>query len=121
LDAKFNAAVRAAADEENKRWNSSMKVTVSPELVGLRPPGQTPESSPIVQTALAVSKALGLREILREGSTDSNVPMNMNIPAITISGGGAGTGAHSLNETFDTANSWKGTQRALLLAIALAR
>src|SRR6202011_1787930 len=91
LDAKFNAAVRAATDEENKRWNSSMKVTVSPELVGLRPPGQTPESSPIVQTALAVSRALGLRETLREGSTDSNVPMNMNIPAITISGGGAGT------------------------------
>jgi len=121
LDAKFNAAVRASVDEENHRWNSTAKVTASPELVGLRPPGQTAADSPIVQTALAVSRALGLREALREGSTDSNVPMNMNIPAITISGGGAGTGAHSLNETFDTTNSSKGTQRALLLAIALAR
>ena len=47
--------------------------------------------------------------------------MNLNIPAITISGGGRGAGAHSLNETFDTTDSWLGTQRALLLAISLAR
>ena len=30
-------------------------------------------------------------------------------------------GAHSLNETFDTKDSWRGTQRAVLLAVALAR
>ena len=61
------------------------------------------------------------QEVLREGSTDSNVPMNLGIPAITISGGGTGTGAHSLNETFDTHDAWKGTQRAILLVVALAR
>ena len=121
LDDKFNAAVRAAAEEENRRWNNRGKLTVSPELVGLRPAGQTPANSPIVQTALAVSHALGIEETLHEGSTDSNVPMNLHIPAITISGGGKGTGAHSLNETFDTADSWRGTQRAILLAVALAR
>src|SRR5579872_1832047 len=121
LDDKFNAAVRAAAEEENRRWNNRGKVSVSPELVGLRPAGQTPVNSPIVETALAVSHALGIEETLHEGSTDSNVPMNLHIPAITISGGGKGTGAHSLNETFDTAESWRGTQRAILLAIALAR
>ena len=70
--------------------------------MGVRPAGQTAKDSPIVQTALAVSRALQIEEVLREGSTDSNVPMNLKIPAITISGGGAGTGAHSLNETFDT-------------------
>jgi len=121
LDDKFNAAVRAAAEEENRRWHNRGKLTVSPELVGLRPAGQTPANSPIVQTALGVSHALGIEETLHEGSTDSNVPMNLHIPAITISGGGKGTGAHSLNETFDTADSWRGTQRAILLAIALAR
>ena len=47
--------------------------------------------------------------------------MNLKIPAITISGGGLGSGAHSLNETFDATDSWRGTQRALLLVIALAR
>src|SRR5260370_4219100 len=113
--------MQAACDEENRRWNNRGNVTVSPELVGLRPAGQTPEGCPIVQTALAVSKSMGIREVLREGSTDSNIPMNLGIPAITISGGGVGTGAHSLGEAFETNESWIGTQRAILLAVALAR
>jgi acetylornithine deacetylase/succinyl-diaminopimelate desuccinylase-like protein len=121
LDGKFKAAVQEACDEENRRWHDKGKIHVAPELVGLRPAGSTPVNSPIVQTALGVSRALGLEEMLREGSTDSNVPMNLGIPAVTISGGGRGTGAHSLGETFDTTDSWVGTQRALLLAIALAR
>ena len=121
VDDKFQAAVRQAVEEENRRWNGRGPVTVSVEVVGLRPAGQTPPDSPIVQTALAVSRALGIEEALHEGSTDSNVPMNLGIPAITISGGGKGTGAHSLNETFDTKDAWRGVQRALLLAVSLAR
>lgn len=121
VDTKFNAAVKEAVDEENRRWNNRGPVSAAAELVGVRPAGQTPKDSPIVQTAMGVSRALQIEEVLREGSTDSNVPMNLGIPAITISGGGSGTGAHSLNETFDTKDSWRGTQRAVLLAIALAR
>ncbi len=121
LDEKFHAAVQTALDDENRRWNNRGKISVSAELVGVRPAGQTAADSPMVQTALAVSRALGLDAALHEGSTDSNVPMSLNIPAITIGGGGRGTGAHSLNESFDATDSWRGTQRALLLAIALAR
>ncbi|MBV8818147.1 MAG: peptidase dimerization domain-containing protein, partial [Acidobacteriaceae bacterium] len=121
VDEKFKAAVQEAVNEENHRWNDRGKLSVSPELVGLRPTGQTPADSPIVQTALAVSRALGIKEQLREGSTDSNVPMNLHIPAVTISGGGIGTGAHSLGEAFDPKDSWQGTQRAILLAVSLAR
>jgi acetylornithine deacetylase/succinyl-diaminopimelate desuccinylase-like protein len=121
LDAKFKAAIQEAVEEENKRWNNRGKVTGVPELVGLRPAGQTPAESAIVQTALEVSRSLGLESHLNESSTDANVPMGLHIPGITVSGGGIGTGAHSLNEAFDTRDSWKGTQRALLLAVALAR
>jgi tripeptide aminopeptidase len=121
IDTKFNAAVKEAVEEENRRWKNRGPVSATAELVGVRPAGQTPAASPIVQTAIAVSRALEIEEALHEGSTDSNVPMNLGIPAITISGGGLGAGAHSLNETFDTRDSWRGTQRALLLAIALAR
>ncbi|MEO8371742.1 MAG: M20/M25/M40 family metallo-hydrolase [Candidatus Solibacter sp.] len=121
IDTRFNSAVKEAVVEENARWNNRGPVSASAELVGVRPAGQTAKESPIVQTAMAVSRAMQIDEVLREGSTDSNVPMNLKIPAITISGGGTGTGAHSLNETFDSTDSWRGTQRALLLAIALAR
>jgi tripeptide aminopeptidase len=121
LDTKFHAALKEAVDEENRRWSNRGAVSVSAELVGVRPAGQTPANSGIVQTAIAVARAMGIAETLHEGSTDSNVPMSLGIPAVTISGGGLGTGAHSLNETFDTRESWKGTQRALLLAVSLAR
>lgn len=121
LNEKFKQAVNEAVVEENKRWNNRGAVSVSLEMVGSRPAGQTPRDSNIVKTAIAVNQALGLPTDLSEGSTDSNVPMNLGIPAITVGGGGSGSGAHSLNETFDAHDSWKGTQRALLLAISLAR
>jgi len=47
--------------------------------------------------------------------------MRLNIPAITIGGGGSGSGVHTINEVFDTTDSSQGTERAVLLAIALAR
>ena len=121
VNTKFKAAVQEAVEEDNRRWNNRGPVTASSELVGLRPAGNTPPDSPIIQTTLAVSKLFGYDGRLREGSTDSNVPMNMDIPAVTIGGGGNGTAAHSLNEAFDTKDSYLGTQRALLLAVALAR
>jgi acetylornithine deacetylase/succinyl-diaminopimelate desuccinylase-like protein len=121
LHTKFRAAVQEAVDEENKRWNGRGPVTASLELVGLRPAGSTPADSAIVVTALAVTKLFGGTGRTGEGSTDANVPMNLGIPAVTIGGGGRGSGSHSLNETFDTKDSYLGTQRALLLAIALAR
>jgi tripeptide aminopeptidase len=121
VHAKFNNAVREAVDEENKRWNGRGPVSASSELVGYRPAGVTSADSAIVITALAVSKIFGASGRLGEGSTDSNVPMNAGIPAVTIGGGGIGKDAHALTESFDTKDSWLGTQRALLLAVALAR
>ena len=34
---------------------------------------------------------------------------------------GISTGAHSLGETFDAKDSWRGSQHALLLAVSLPR
>ncbi|MGH9558030.1 MAG: M20/M25/M40 family metallo-hydrolase [Bryobacteraceae bacterium] len=121
LNTKFKAAVAQAIEEENRRWNHLGAVTASIELVGLRPAGSTPADSAIVKTAIAVSNLFGGSAALSAGSTDANVPMSLGIPAITIGGGGHGTGAHSADEEFNTKDSWLGTQRALLLALALAR
>jgi acetylornithine deacetylase/succinyl-diaminopimelate desuccinylase-like protein len=120
LESGFLEAVDEALTAENARWNQNGRLTVEKELVGDRPAGLTPASSPIVEAAVSVTTALGLPSTLDDGSTDANTPMSLGIPAITIDAGGRGTGAHALEETFDTAESWKGTQRALLLAIALA-
>jgi acetylornithine deacetylase/succinyl-diaminopimelate desuccinylase-like protein len=120
LDARMHKAIDEAVAEENGRWGSR-QLTVEKQLVGDRPAGGTPPESPIVLAAVSATKALGLMTTLDEGSTDSNIAMNMGIPAITIDGGGRGSGAHALDESFDVTNSWQGTQRALLIALALAQ
>ena len=90
------------------------------EPIGDRPAGQMPRTAPLVEAALAVSPTLSIRADLLEGSTDANLPMSLGIPSITVGAGGRGTRAHALQETFDTANSWRGTQRVVALAIALS-
>ena len=121
LDARFQKAVDAAVADENSRWRTPRMIAVVKELVGDRPAGSTPVTSPIVRTAQAVHEALGLPIAFGESSTDSNIPMSLSIPAITIGGGGRGIGAHAAAESYDTTDSWLGTERALLLTIALAQ
>ena len=121
VDAAFHRAVDAAVSEENQRWGTPRVVSALKELVGDRPAGSTPGSAPILLTVRAVDKVLGVSAGLGEGSTDANLPMSLKIPAITIGAGGRGGGVHSLDETFDTTDSWVGTRRAVLLTIALAQ
>jgi acetylornithine deacetylase/succinyl-diaminopimelate desuccinylase-like protein len=120
VDAKFKQAVQAGLDEENARWNNKGKLSVKIEEIGIRPAGQTDSASPIVTTATASIKALKLGEpSFGSGSSDSNIPMHMSIPAITIGGGGRDRDAHSLNESDDITDSWKGPQNALLIVLSL--
>jgi di/tripeptidase len=121
LDATVIKALDEALAEENDRWGGRGRLTLDRKLVGDRPGGQVPVDAPIIAAAVSVTQALGLKATLDEGSTDSNIPISLGIPAVTIDGGGSGKGAHSLDEQFDTTNSWQGTARALLLALALTR
>jgi tripeptide aminopeptidase len=121
VDAMFQKAVDAAVVEENQRWGKPGVITVVKELVGDRPAGSTPENSSIVRNGLAAATLLGFSSNLGEGSTDSNIPMSLSVPSITIGGGGRGRDAHALTETFDTTDAWMGTQHALLLTVALAQ
>lgn len=121
LERQFHEVVDRALSSENARWDERGRLSVAKVLVGERPAGRLAAEAPIVAAAVSVTRALGLPVELTEGSTDANLPMSLNIPAITIDAGGQGTGAHTLDETFDTSDSWRGTERALLTAIALAQ
>lgn len=119
LEAAFKAAVQTALDEENQRGTGDKRLSVEFKIVSQRPAGIQPEASPIVQVARAADRALGITTRLNSSSTDANIPISLGIPAITIDGGGKGAGAHSLDESFDTSNSYVGTQRALLIALGI--
>jgi acetylornithine deacetylase/succinyl-diaminopimelate desuccinylase-like protein len=121
LERRFRQAVDRALVTENARWKQNGRLTMTIDRIGDRPAGGTQESSAIVQIALATAQALGITSRLDDGSTDANHPMALKVPAITIGAGGIASGTHSLQESFDTTDSWRGSQRVLLLAIALAR
>lgn len=121
LDVQFRKAVAGAVSAENRRWKHRGAIEAKIDVAGTRPAGRLDPESPIVRIAADVSQVLQFPVSLREGSTDANIPISLGMQGITIGGGGSGSGAHSLDERYDTAESWKGTQRALLLTVALAQ
>jgi acetylornithine deacetylase/succinyl-diaminopimelate desuccinylase-like protein len=121
LDARIQRAVEAAVRDENARAGQLGAIRVRRERVGDRPAGQVPMSAPIVQTAQAVARALGLQAPISESSSDANLPMSLGIPAIAIGAGGQSYDAHAVSEWFDATDAWQGTENALLLAVALAQ
>jgi tripeptide aminopeptidase len=99
---RFTANMRAAAEEENKaRSTGQGSITLDLQLMGDRPSGGIAVSHPMVQTVAAVARAFNLPARYSIASTDANIPISMNIPAITLSSGGSGGRAHALDEWID--------------------
>jgi acetylornithine deacetylase/succinyl-diaminopimelate desuccinylase-like protein len=121
LDAQFLAVVRDAVDAENTaRSTKEGSVKADPKVVGERPCGETPMSSPIVRAADATIRAFGMTPSFTISSTDANVPMSMGIPAITIGRGGPGGRQHSPDEWTDVDPAVNVKNEQVVLAIILA-
>ena len=116
-DAFLGLVKEAVAEENEARSTREGPITADPQLIGDRPCGETPMSAPIIQTASAVVKAFGLTPSYGISSTDSNVPMNLGVPAITIGRGGPGGRAHAPDEWTDVER--KGSVEAIRIATAM--
>jgi tripeptide aminopeptidase len=121
LDARVRRAVAAAVAEEKARWpRSQAALAATFDTIGIRPAGAQPDDAPIVRAAIAAATALGEKAEPGASSTDSNVPIGLGIPAITIDGGGRGRGSHALSESYDdTPRGYLGPQWAALVTLAL--
>lgn len=118
LDAFFRRAAREAADDENAgRRAGDPPLVLDLKLIGDRPSGETPPDSPIVRLAEEATRALGNRPRLDRSSTDSNLPISLGIPAITLGAGGASGNSHTLDEWFHPRGRDLGLKRALLVAL----
>ncbi|KZS42265.1 peptidase M20 [Aquimarina aggregata] len=118
IDGIFKASMRKAEVTYNA---SGIKDKVTLELVpiGDRPSGTLSDKLPLIQRSIAVASYLGISPKLRTGSTNSNIPIAKNIPAITISRGGKGGRAHALDETWtNTPDATKNIKMALLITLA---
>jgi acetylornithine deacetylase/succinyl-diaminopimelate desuccinylase-like protein len=121
LEAEKNimAAIEKGVKQENERWKSEGKITFDAKLIGDRPAGATPADSVIVTAALESIALAGGKGETRAGSTDANVPMSLNIPAVILGSGGKSGGSHSLKEWFDPTDAWKGSQISFSTVLSL--
>jgi acetylornithine deacetylase/succinyl-diaminopimelate desuccinylase-like protein len=121
LDAFFRRAMRDAADEENgSRRAGDPLLQIKLDLIGERPTGETPSDSPLVELALEATRILGVEPRLDQSSTDSNLPISLGIPAITLGAGGTSGSSHTLDEWYDPRDRDKGLKRGLLVVLGMA-
>ena len=123
IDGVFLRIVGSAVDQENAaRSTRAGKITADLKLIGERPTGATSEQADIVQLTAAAVRAAGYAPILGASSTDSNVPISLGIPAVTIGSGGDGGRAHAVDEWIDVAKpeSLKGMSVGLAALLAMA-
>jgi acetylornithine deacetylase/succinyl-diaminopimelate desuccinylase-like protein len=120
IDQLLQNAIQKALAEENKMKQRGKDLTVDVKLIGDRPSGRLDSTLPLIQRAKAVIQYAGATPVLSVGSTNSNIPISKNIPAITIGTGGRGDHAHSLHEWWVNDKGYLGIQDALLILLAEA-
>lgn len=118
LDAFFRRAAREAAGDENAaRRAGTPPVELELKMIGDRPGGQTPTDAPLVLLSQAATRAVGYQPRLDSSSTDSNIAISLNVPAVTLGAGGASGSAHTTEEWYDPRGRDHGLKRALLVAL----
>lgn len=127
LEASLRQALETAIAEETRlsarrsppnRPSSGLSYEVVP--IGNRPAGELNPNARILKVIRTVDAHLGNAAQIQRASTDANIPMSLGREAIAIGGGGAGGGAHTLQEWFDCSGRELGLKRILLTVLALA-
>lgn len=88
-------------------------LTASVDVIGERPGGETPPDETLVQAALEATRRIGRHPTLAISSTDSNIPMSLGIPAVTMGCGGEAGMAHTTEEWYRNVRGPDGVIRAL--------
>jgi acetylornithine deacetylase/succinyl-diaminopimelate desuccinylase-like protein len=89
------------------------------DLVGDRPAGSIPPDHPVVATAKAAHRALGLQTYTEASSTDVNAALGVGLPGVCISIT-EGANEHRLDEYIETGSIPTGLKNVLLTVVALA-
>lgn len=120
MDGMLQSAIRAAVATTNAAKKKGADLQVSIDKIGDRPAGLTESTSPLVQRAMATAAYFGIKYDLRTSSTNSNLPMSLGVPAVTLGQGGKSGGIHSLDEWWLDENGDLAIQYVLLTLMAQA-
>ena len=113
-------AVKKGVAEQNHVRRAGRPLTYEINKIGNRPSGELDPQLPLIQKALALCEPFDVKPQHTRGSTNSNTPISMGIPAVTIGRGGEGKWAHSLLEWWSNKDGYKAIQYALALLVAEA-
>jgi tripeptide aminopeptidase len=94
--------------------------TLSIDLIGHRPAGALPANSHLLETIRAVDRHLNLRTDPGLGSTDANIPLSLEVPAVAMGSGGSSGGIHTLAEWYDPTGRDIALRRILLMLLDTA-
>ena len=113
----FNS-MQKATNEQNEIKRSGPDLRLVINKIGNRPSGKVDESVPLIQRTIAATQHMGVEPRLTIGSTNSNIPISLGVPAVTIGRGGDGGKAHSLDEWWINKDGYKSIQLALLILLS---
>jgi acetylornithine deacetylase/succinyl-diaminopimelate desuccinylase-like protein len=119
LGSVLTPVVERALERENRNARGA-RLTAKIKELGSRPGGKLPEQAPLLRTVQAVDAYLNIRSRIDCASTDANIPLSLNLPAISIGAGGQGGGAHTSQEWYQPDGRETGLRRILLILAALA-
>ena len=119
LEQQLRRAVAQACDEAQAR-SSGGRLQHNIALIGSRPAGELPASSPLLAAIRAVDAQLGIQAQTQIASTDANIPLSLGLEAVSLGAGGNGGGAHTVGEWFEPAGREQALQRLALLILLLA-
>ncbi|WP_439486225.1 M20/M25/M40 family metallo-hydrolase [Blastomonas fulva] len=123
LEKRFLDIVDQAVAAENFARSTNLgEVGAEKTRIGDRPAGGTADTHPLVVTSQRVLAEHGFQTQLQASSTDSNIPMSLGIPAVTIATGGGGGRAHSVDEYVNVERNAfiGGLSSGLALVVAVA-
>lgn len=113
ISALLTSCVERALEVENSRATGG-RLSAKIKEIGSRPGGRLPNEASLLTYIRAVDAHLGIRSHLDCASTDANIPLSMNMAALSIGAGGQGGGAHTPHEWFHPDGRELGLKRILL-------
>src|SRR5277367_3147154 len=121
MERALRDAMQSGAREEMSAAHDEQEtLRVIVRSLGSRPAGKLPDNAALLETLRNVDRFLGNRSRLERSSTDANIPLSLNIPAVSLGGGGKGGGSHTTAEWYDATGRELGLKRLFLATVALA-
>ena len=117
LEREIDLCMQSGCDEENARWNADC-ITVKKKMLSTLPGGRQDAHIPLVEANYICADYVGANPELRSsGNSNSNIPISLGLPAVTVGSSRSNCHAHSLEECFCTRDAYKCPQGLFLLLL----